>query len=115
MPQVTYLEAIRQGIWEEMERDPTVFCLGEDIGIYGGAFKVTDGFIDRFGPERVIDTPIAESAIVGAAFGAATAASGHCYRRKTGSSRERADWRGAVRILSCHFFRRLWRSAKRRP
>ena len=70
MPQLTYLEAIRQGIWEEMERDPTVFCIGEDIGIYGGAFKVTDGFIDRFGPERVIDTPIAESAIVGAAFGA---------------------------------------------
>ena len=67
---LTYLEAIRQGIWEEMERDPTVFCIGEDIGIYGGAFKVTDGFIDRFGPERVIDTPIAESAIVGAAFGA---------------------------------------------
>ena len=71
MPHLTYLEAIRQGIWEEMERDPTVFCIGEDIGIYGGAFKVTDGFIDRFGPERVIDTPIAESAIVGAAFGAA--------------------------------------------
>src|SRR6184192_3844482 len=69
--QLTYLEAIRQGIWEEMEKDPTVFCIGEDIGIYGGAFKVTDGFIDRFGPERVIDTPIAESAIVGAAFGAA--------------------------------------------
>src|SRR6266567_137927 len=70
MPQLTYLEAIRQGIWEEMEQDPTVFCIGEDIGIYGGAFKITDGFIDRFGPERVIDTPIAESAIVGAAFGA---------------------------------------------
>src|SRR5471030_577129 len=70
MPQLTYLEAIRQGIWEEMERDPTVFCIGEDIGIYGGAFKITDGFIHRFGPERVIDTPIAESAIVGAAFGA---------------------------------------------
>ena len=70
MPQLTYLEAIRLGIWEEMEHDPTVFCLGEDIGIYGGAFKVTDGFIDRFGPERVVDTPIAESAIVGAAFGA---------------------------------------------
>ncbi len=68
--QLTYLEAIRQGIWEEMDRDSSVFCLGEDIGIYGGAFKVTDGFIDRFGPERVIDTPIAESAIVGAAFGA---------------------------------------------
>src|SRR5882672_7136407 len=71
MPQLTYLEAIRQGIWEEMERDPSVFCLGEDIGIYGGAFKITEGFIDRFGPERVVDTPIAESAIVGAAFGAA--------------------------------------------
>ncbi len=71
MPLITYLEAIRQGLWEEMERDPTVFCIGEDIGIYGGAFKVTDGFIDRFGRERIIDTPIAESAIVGAAFGAA--------------------------------------------
>src|SRR5207237_8490831 len=71
MPPLTYLEAIRQGIWEEMERDPAVFCIGEDIGIYGGAFKVTDGFIDHFGPERVIDTPIAEPAIVGAALGAA--------------------------------------------
>jgi pyruvate/2-oxoglutarate/acetoin dehydrogenase E1 component len=71
MPQVTYLEGIRQGIWEEMERDPRVFCMGEDIGIYGGAFKVTEGFIERFGSQRVIDTPIAESAIVGAAFGAA--------------------------------------------
>ena len=70
MPAVTYLEAIRQGLWEEMERDSTVFCIGEDIGVYGGAFKVTDGFIDHFGPARVIDTPIAESAIVGAAFGA---------------------------------------------
>ena len=50
-----------------------MFCLGEDIGVYGGAFKVTDGFIDHFGAERVIDTPIAESAIVGAAFGAALA------------------------------------------
>jgi 2-oxoisovalerate dehydrogenase E1 component beta subunit len=70
MPQATYLEAIRQGIWEEMERDPAVFCIGEDIGVYGGAFKVTDGFIHRFGSQRVIDTPIAESAIVGAAYGA---------------------------------------------
>ena len=59
MAPVTYLEAIRQGIWEEMERSPEVFCIGEDIGIYGGAFKVTDGLIQRFGPERVIDTPIA--------------------------------------------------------
>ena len=70
MAETTYLEAIRQGLWEEMERDPAVFCIGEDIGIYGGAFKVTDGFVHRFGPERIIDTPIAESAIVGAAFGA---------------------------------------------
>lgn len=70
MAEVTYLEAIRQGLWEEMESDPTVFCIGEDIGVYGGAFKVTDGFIHHFGAQRVIDTPIAESAIVGAAFGA---------------------------------------------
>jgi 2-oxoisovalerate dehydrogenase E1 component beta subunit len=54
-----------------MEADPTVFCIGEDIGVYGGAFKVTDGFVHHFGPQRVIDTPIAESAIVGAAYGAA--------------------------------------------
>ena len=71
MAPVTYLEAIRQGIWEEMERDPSVFCIGEDIGIYGGAFKVTEGLIDRFGPARVIDTPISEMAIVNASFGAA--------------------------------------------
>ena len=71
MPTLTYLEAIRQGIWEEMERDPSVFCIGEDIGIYGGAFKVTEGLIDRFGPQRVVDTPISEMAIVNASFGAA--------------------------------------------
>ena len=69
--EVTYLEALRQGMWEEMERDERVFILGEDIGLYGGAFKVTEGFFDRFGPTRVIDTPIAEAAIVGAAAGAA--------------------------------------------
>src|SRR5438034_293677 len=66
----TYLEAIREGLWEEMERDPSVFLIGEDIGVYGGAFKVTAGFIERFGERRVVDTPIAESAIVGAAIGA---------------------------------------------
>ena len=66
----TYLEAIREGIWEEMERDPAVFLIGEDIGVYGGAFKVTAGFLERFGERRVVDTPIAESAIVGAAIGA---------------------------------------------
>jgi pyruvate/2-oxoglutarate/acetoin dehydrogenase E1 component len=73
MPVMTFLEAIRQGIWEEMERDPSVFLLGEDIGAYGGAFKVTAGMLDRFGEDRVIDTPISESAIVGAAVGAALA------------------------------------------
>src|SRR5256714_3433275 len=67
----TFVEAIRQGIWEEMERDPTVFVIGEDVGTYGGAFKVTDGLLDEFGAARVIDTPIAEAAIVGAACGAA--------------------------------------------
>lgn len=71
MPTRTYLEAIRQGIWEEMERNPSVFLLGEDIGAYGGAFKVTEGMLEKFGEDRVIDTPISESAIVGAAVGAA--------------------------------------------
>lgn len=71
MSQTTYLEAIRQGIWEEMERDSRVFILGEDVGTYGGAFKVTEGMIERFGADRVLDTPISESAIVGAAIGAA--------------------------------------------
>jgi 2-oxoisovalerate dehydrogenase E1 component beta subunit len=71
MPPLTYLEAIRQGIWEEMEQDPTVFLLGEDIGAFGGAFKVTERMLEKFGPERVIDTPISESAIVGTAIGAA--------------------------------------------
>lgn len=67
---VTYVEAIREGIWEEMERDDSVFVIGEDIGVYGGAFKVTLGMLDHFGERRVIDTPISESAIVGAAIGA---------------------------------------------
>ncbi len=71
MAEVTYLEALRQGLWEEMERDEEVFLLGEDVGRYGGAFKVTEGFQDRFGEHRVIDTPISEAAIVGAAAGAA--------------------------------------------
>jgi len=69
--EITYLEAIRQGLLEEMERDVNVFCMGEDIGRYGGAFKVTEGLIDRFGESRVVDTPISEVAIVGAGAGAA--------------------------------------------
>jgi len=71
MTAVTYLEAIHDALWEEMEEDPRVFLLGQDVGTYGGAFRVTAGFLDRFGPERVIDTPISESAMVGAAIGAA--------------------------------------------
>jgi pyruvate/2-oxoglutarate/acetoin dehydrogenase E1 component len=69
--QATYLIAIAEALWEEMERDERVFLLGEDIGVYGGAFKVTEGFLDRFGAERVMDTPIAEETIVGTAVGAA--------------------------------------------
>ena len=69
--EITYLDAIREGLTEEMERDPNVFCLGEDIGAYGGAFKVTEGLQAKFGENRVIDTPISEIAIVGAAAGAA--------------------------------------------
>lgn len=68
---LSMIEAIREGIWQEMADDPSVFVIGEDIGEYGGAFKLTEGFIDKFGAERMIDTPISEAAIVGAACGAA--------------------------------------------
>jgi pyruvate/2-oxoglutarate/acetoin dehydrogenase E1 component len=71
MPTMTYLQAISDGLREEMRDDERVFCMGEDIGVFGGAFKVTDGFIDEFGPDRVMDTPLAESGIVGTAVGAA--------------------------------------------
>jgi len=71
MPELTYLEAISDGLREEMRYDNSVFCLGEDIGAFGGAFKVTEGFVEEFGADRVWDTPLAESAIVGAAVGAA--------------------------------------------
>jgi 2-oxoisovalerate dehydrogenase E1 component beta subunit len=71
MPILSYLDAIRQGLWEEMERDSSVLLLGEDVGSYGGAFKVTAEMLEKFGEERVVDTPISESGIVGAAVGAA--------------------------------------------
>jgi pyruvate/2-oxoglutarate/acetoin dehydrogenase E1 component len=67
----TYLEAISDGLRTEMRRDQTVFCLGEDIGPFGGAFKVTNGFVDEFGADRCLDTPLAENSIVGVAVGAA--------------------------------------------
>jgi 2-oxoisovalerate dehydrogenase E1 component beta subunit len=69
--ETTYLEAISQALHEEMTRDERVFLMGEDIGIYGGAFKITEGFLDKFGEWRVLDTPLSESGIVGAAIGAA--------------------------------------------
>jgi pyruvate/2-oxoglutarate/acetoin dehydrogenase E1 component len=71
MSEMTYLEAISDGLREEMRRDETVFCLGEDIGVFGGAFKVTAGFHDEFGADRVLDAPLAENLIIGAAVGAA--------------------------------------------
>jgi 2-oxoisovalerate dehydrogenase E1 component beta subunit len=70
--EMTYLEAISDALREEMRADETVICIGEDIGAFGGAFKVTDGFFEEFGQSRVIDTPLAENAIIGAAVGAAT-------------------------------------------
>ena len=71
MAEKTYLQAISDGLREEMRRDQRVFILGEDVGVYGGAFKVSQGFQEEFGPWRVIDAPLAETAIVGGATGAA--------------------------------------------
>lgn len=71
MPQMTYLEAIRDALVYEMRRDARVFVLGEDVGVYGGAFGITKGFLDEFGAWRVIDAPLAETANVGAGIGAA--------------------------------------------
>ncbi len=71
MATVTYLEAISMGLREEMQRDSNVYLIGEDIGIYGGAFKVTKGFIDEFGADRVMDTPISEAGIIGVCVGSA--------------------------------------------
>jgi pyruvate/2-oxoglutarate/acetoin dehydrogenase E1 component len=70
MAVITYLEAIRQALFEEMAADKRVFVIGEDVGVYGGAFKVTEGLQEKFGEGRVIDTPISEAAIVGSAIGA---------------------------------------------
>ncbi|MEA2359802.1 MAG: hypothetical protein QOI62_3062 [Solirubrobacteraceae bacterium] len=71
MTPMTYLQAISDGMRQEMRHDERVLVMGEDIGVFGGAFKVTDGFIDEFGPNRVMDTPLAESGIIGTAIGAA--------------------------------------------
>jgi pyruvate dehydrogenase E1 component beta subunit len=71
MPTVTYREALRAAMAEEMERDDSIVILGEDIGVYGGTHLITDGLLDRFGPKRVMDTPIAEGGFTGAAIGMA--------------------------------------------
>ena len=71
MAHITMREAISQALWEEMERDPSVFIMGEEVGVWGGSYAVTKGFFDHFGPERVRDTPIAEAGIIGGAIGAA--------------------------------------------
>src|SRR5947199_5830961 len=71
MSAVTYLEAVGQAMREEMQRDEAVFLLGEDVGAYGGAFKASAGLLEEFGSERVIDTPMAETAIIVSAVGAA--------------------------------------------
>lgn len=71
MARITMREAISQALWEEMERDSTVFIIGEEVGVWGGTYAVTKGFYDHFGAERVRDTPIAEAAIIGAGIGAA--------------------------------------------
>ena len=71
MPELTYRQAVAYGIAQEMERDSSVVMLGEDIAAAGGVFKTTEGLLDRFGPDRVRDTPISEQAIIGAAMGAA--------------------------------------------
>ena len=82
---MTYLQAISDGLREEMRADESVFCLGEDIGAFGGAFKVTDGFIEEFGADRVWDTPLAENAIIGTAVGCCDR--GHAPGRARCSSR----------------------------
>jgi pyruvate dehydrogenase E1 component beta subunit len=71
MARLSMREAISQAMWEEMERDPNVFILGEEVGVWGGSYAVTKGFYDHFGGERVRDTPIAEAAIIGATIGSA--------------------------------------------
>jgi pyruvate dehydrogenase E1 component beta subunit len=71
MREITYLEAVREAMTQEMERDERVFLIGEDIGEYGGAFQVSYGMLEKFGPERILDTPITELGLTGAAVGAA--------------------------------------------
>ena len=79
MKEFRYIAGINQAISEEMERDKNVFLIGEDVGVPGGSFGVSRGLYDRFGPERVVDTPISEAAIVGLAAGAAAVRQPLCF------------------------------------
>ena len=114
--QATYLIAIAEALWEEMERDERVFLLGEDIGVYGGAFKVTEGFIDHFGTERVMDTPIAEETIVAWRSARRWRASGRSPSSSTrtscraGSTRSPPCWRATTTGPACAC---RWCSARR--
>ena len=69
---ITYLESLQRALRQVLKEDPKAFLIGEDIGAYGGAFKLTDGFLKEFGEDRIIDTPIVETGLVGAAIGART-------------------------------------------
>ncbi|MEM1748473.1 MAG: alpha-ketoacid dehydrogenase subunit beta, partial [Sulfolobales archaeon] len=71
--EITFVEALNEALLQEMERDPNIIVMGEDVGVYGGIFGVTKGLLERFGPDRVIDTPISETAFIGAGVGAAAA------------------------------------------
>jgi len=71
--EITFVEALNEALMQEMERDPNVIVMGEDVGVYGGIFGVTKGLLQKFGPDRVIDTPISEAGFIGAAVGAAAA------------------------------------------
>ena len=94
MATMTYLQAISEGLREEMRADERVFVMGEDIGVFGGAFKVTDGFIEEFGADRVMDTPLAESGIIGTAVGAAVVGCGRSARcsSRTSSRAASTSW-----------------------
>ena len=93
MAEMTYIQAISDALRLEMRRDPRVFVLGEDVGVYGGAFKVSLGFQEEFGPWRVIDTPLSETAIVGGATGPRSWA---CGRSQRCSSRTSSRARGTT-------------------
>jgi hypothetical protein len=97
----TLIEAITEAMYEEMEADERVFCIGEDIGFYGGVFKATKGLWEKFGAERVIDSPLSESMIVGASIGAASSACARSPRSSSRTSSPAASTRSSSRRRAC--------------